>query len=111
MIDSGGVRGRECVRGGQGWGARIELALGNGHDGEARRPLTDRLPWECVETLPHSDVDMLAGWDAAVAAANDHAARAHALVGRALASYWAVQPQVIRDDWDTWHEHRVADVA
>ncbi|HEY9555292.1 MAG TPA: hypothetical protein VIR58_01075, partial [Acidimicrobiales bacterium] len=73
--------------------------------------MTDRLPWECVETLPHSDVDMLAGWDAAVAAANDHAARAHALVGRALASYWAVQPEVISDDWDTWRERRRADVA
>src|SRR3546814_17159744 len=54
---------------------------------------------------------MLAGWEAAVAAANDHAARAHALVGRALASYWAVQPEVISDDWDTWRERRRADVA
>src|SRR3546814_14056638 len=54
---------------------------------------------------------MLAGWEAAVAAANDHAARAHALVGRTLASYWAVQPEVISDDWDTWRERRRADVA
>ncbi|MHB1138173.1 MAG: hypothetical protein ACYC2O_04395 [Microthrixaceae bacterium] len=59
-----------------------------------------RLPWEVVETLPSSDAELLAYWEHAVAraegpnAAADEAAaaaRIPALVGRALANYWAVQ--------------------
>ena len=53
-----------------------------------------RVPWEIVETLPSTDAELLARWERAVAdaeQAGDDAVRITALVGRALANYWAVQ--------------------
>lgn len=48
-----------------------------------------RLPWEVVETLPHSDPTMITAWEGEVRAATTKKERVSALVGHALALYWA----------------------
>lgn len=50
----------------------------------------DRLPWEWVETFPTSGADQVDQWTARVAGAATDRARARALVGEAIARYWAV---------------------
>lgn len=50
---------------------------------------TGRLPWEIVETLPWSDADELADYDAKAAAATTDHDLVHHLVAASLLRYWA----------------------
>ncbi len=67
------------------------------------------LPWDVVETLPSTDEALIGFWDDHVASSDDPAARAHALVGRALASYWAVQERALVRTWQEVADQRLAD--
>ena len=62
--------------------------------------MTERLPWEVVETLPGTDASLVASWDDRLDAASTPAQRARALVGSALARYWSVSAG-LADDADT----------
>lgn len=57
----------------------------------------DRLPWEIIETLPHSDTELLAAWHDRVAEAIEPDDLVPALVGRALAAYWAPALELIEE--------------
>lgn len=57
-----------------------------------------RLPWEVVETLPSTDEELLRAWDERLDEADTTAARVRALVGTALARYWATQEGVLDTD-------------
>lgn len=70
----------------------------------------DRLPWEIVETLPHTDGDLIAKWQTRLALAHDPADRVNALVGRALASYWSYPLGLAGDSWGEAAAGRLADV-
>jgi tetratricopeptide (TPR) repeat protein len=59
----------------------------------------DRLPWEVVETFPSTDQRLIDTWDARVREAPGPHERARALIGRALARYWAVQEGVVEASW------------
>ncbi|MEM9515286.1 MAG: hypothetical protein AAGA42_10560 [Actinomycetota bacterium] len=57
--------------------------------------MRSRIPWERVETFPGTDAALVQRWATAVADAGDDAELAHALVGRAVASYWAAREGVL----------------
>lgn len=69
------------------------------------------LPWATIETLPSASGEELAAWEQLVDSAGDPEARLHALVGRALATYWAAQTGASPDSWDTLAQRRAADVS
>jgi hypothetical protein len=70
----------------------------------------DRLPWEIVETFPSTDAALIADWEARLASADTAAKTAHALVGRALASYWAAAVGVADGTWEDLARGRADDV-
>lgn len=57
--------------------------------------MTERLPWEMVETLPSADQDTIDHWDQVLRSAATPRRRARALVGTALSRYWAVQEGLV----------------
>lgn len=69
-----------------------------------------RIPWEIVETLPGTDRDLMARWAALVDGASSRPARARALVGHALTTYWAAQTGVASEGWVILADRRVAAV-
>ncbi|MCB1028815.1 MAG: hypothetical protein KDB24_13750, partial [Microthrixaceae bacterium] len=69
------------------------------------------LPWATIETLPSASGEELAAWEQLVDSAGDPEARLHALVGRALATYWAAQTGASPDSWDTLAQRRATDVS
>lgn len=117
VIDLGGERDREVV-GGQQIGDRSvekdEATIHRRDPRDARRArvrmVSEPLPWTVVETLPSSDETLVAHWEEQVSRADGDAERAHALVGRALTSYWAVQERVSERTWAAEAERRGADV-
>ena len=70
-----------------------------------------RLPWEIVETFPSTDKSLLTEWTDKVDAATTPNGRARALIGHALASYWAVAEGVTDFTWSEATEARKADLA
>ncbi|MBX3313138.1 MAG: hypothetical protein KF906_02360 [Actinobacteria bacterium] len=79
----------------------------------AEQPVRDgpRIPWEIVETLPGTDAVLVARWADLVARAATPAARARALVGHALTTYWAAQTGVSSEPWAALAEQRAEAVA
>ena len=73
--------------------------------------LPHRLPWEVVETFPSTDAELLATWERHVAESRLPASRCRALVGRALARYWAVQEGVVDAPWEELAAARAHDLA
>jgi len=71
----------------------------------------DRLPWEVVETFPSTDSTLIAEWETRLASATSAADRARALVGRALALYWAAAVGVVEDSWADLARRRAEDVS
>ena len=72
---------------------------------------TLRLPWEIVETTPGTSRDLLDGFETALAAAGGPRAEVQALVGRSLASYWAVALGVVDAPWDQVAAQREQDTG
>ncbi len=67
--------------------------------------MSERLPWEIVETLPSTDAALVDYWQQQVTTATTSGQRVRALVGRALSLYWAVPEKVSTLSW-----HEVADL-
>ena len=68
-----------------------------------------RLPWDIVETTPGTSRVLLDGFEADLAAATDPDAEVRALVGRALASYWAAPLGVVDEPADRVADRRAED--
>lgn len=73
--------------------------------------MTRVLPWTTIETLPGADREEITAWQAEVEAADEPGARVHALVGRALSTYWAAQSGASEHSWAELAQGRNADVA
>lgn len=73
--------------------------------------MSERLPWEIVETLPSTDPDLIERWARALAAATTEDERVGGLVGRALSLYWAPATGATDDSWAGAADRREALVA
>jgi len=72
--------------------------------------VTDRLPWEIVETFPSTDAALIAKWNTKVDGAVPPGDRARALIGRSLAHYWAVQEGAAEGNAEEIANTRTGDV-
>jgi tetratricopeptide (TPR) repeat protein len=71
---------------------------------------TNRLPWEIVETLPSTDRALIDLCDRRVLSAATVEERVVALVGRALAHYWAPAMGATDDSWEASAQRRHDDI-
>ncbi|MFV1990538.1 MAG: hypothetical protein ACC652_07340, partial [Acidimicrobiales bacterium] len=73
--------------------------------------MSDRLPWEIVETLPSTDAALVDHWEQCLDEARSTPQLVRALVGRALSLYWAVSEGVSQLSWTEVHQLRQDNIS